>query len=1238
MNISKVIPGFHNGVSQQSPTMRLDTQVEEAENCLGTLVSGTIKRPNTDFIAVLTSTADGDAFFHPIIRDETEQYLLVLTGDPANPIEIFKTDGTPCVVLYGTLDESLAFTEDATVKTYLDLAGGTAKNGYRAVTIADHTFIVNKTVITGAGSTVSHSGGSLDGSVQSFDKLTDVSAAEGEVWEVTGNDTNHFDNYYVQKQAGTLWLETIAPNIPYTIEGSLMPHRLVRTAVNTFVFAPIVWAERTCGDEASAPMPSFIGNRISSIFFFRNRLGFLSGDSVCLSAAGDYYRFFPSTALDILDDDPIDISASLKEVSTLHSVAGFNKQLLIFGSPNQFSLSSGDNSLLTPATVSLDATTRFAVQPNCEPVSMGSTVYFAHPREQSIAIREYLVQENTLMDDAADVTAHCPTFIPVGNITLAGLASQDLLFVHTSGDPAALYVYKFYWVGNEKVQSAWHRWSFDDAIIGLTVIDEVLYIIFEGNETKLERVYTEAVNDGSLSFRCHLDHKVAIEGEYEDEVTTFVLPYTPKMGSIISGGIDEYTALMLKSETAPYLGKVTEGLDSNTILLIRSNGPGEDPYEFVDISEAERTVVQVPQYETSPNLYKFVHTSERKKFGATGIECGSATSTLAYPRAGSQAAYDFDWNSNFTFDCWVFMEQYISNGDELSNPWGWESQRAAKHVLIGEGAPDYQETAFIGLHIGSSKLQNKLQFVIGLDMMTATEGALAAIDGHDVSSGHFYLFVEDKLGAFPINQWVHVALERSADRFSLFRDGIKVAETLTDFIHTITDTAVYRPGDLLIAAEGNGFFMDEVRLSNVARYGGAFRAIGSSVYVPEEYMYGSTPRVFSTSLEDLSSFQHSVAFDNGYHSDTQEGYWPVRFLPTSFFFDPAFETGIDVAHHAIFNLGNADFTIDLSLHFKSLTACTLLSKSAPDELGWKISWNGTGVSFEWSPDGTDANLTSAVWTFDLTADVWYHLALVRLADIMTLYINGQSKGSISFTGTIQPTTLPLRIGSDIGGGNHFFGAMEEIRFSHVARWTGPFLPPLRAYSTDADGWYNGIDGGLPEGFDRETMDPEQGLNYLARHFGIEVVHPLTGMPYPEATIFGNEVYVRENLAGFEVIIGRNYTMNITLSPVYLSDPSGKAELIGRLQIRNMTLSFKDTGHFEFTVAPIGRPVMTHLFTGSYIGAATIGQIGLQSAEKTFAVLSNAKTTQMSITSESYLPTKIQSAAYEATFTKRSRSR
>ena len=36
------------------------------------------------------------------------------------------------------------------------------------------------------------------------------------------------------------------------------------------------WGERIVGDLVSAPDPSFIGNKINNVFFFRNRLGFLS--------------------------------------------------------------------------------------------------------------------------------------------------------------------------------------------------------------------------------------------------------------------------------------------------------------------------------------------------------------------------------------------------------------------------------------------------------------------------------------------------------------------------------------------------------------------------------------------------------------------------------------------------------------------------------------------------------------------------------------------------------------------------------------------------------------------------------------------------------------------------------------------------------------------------------------------------------------------------------------------------
>ena len=69
-----------------------------------------------------------------------------------------------------------------------------------------------------------------------------------------------------------------------------MPHVLIRGADGNFRFEVDgdtytmsgtdftlpKWGERVVGDLISAPNPSFIGNKINNVFFFRNRLGFLA--------------------------------------------------------------------------------------------------------------------------------------------------------------------------------------------------------------------------------------------------------------------------------------------------------------------------------------------------------------------------------------------------------------------------------------------------------------------------------------------------------------------------------------------------------------------------------------------------------------------------------------------------------------------------------------------------------------------------------------------------------------------------------------------------------------------------------------------------------------------------------------------------------------------------------------------------------------------------------------------------
>ena len=76
-----------------------------------------------------------------------------------------------------------------------------------------------------------------------------------------------------------------------------MPHALVREADGSFTFKKLEWTERKVGDEDSNSLPSFVDYAISDIFFYRNRLGLLSGENVILSESDEYFNFWMSYEL-----------------------------------------------------------------------------------------------------------------------------------------------------------------------------------------------------------------------------------------------------------------------------------------------------------------------------------------------------------------------------------------------------------------------------------------------------------------------------------------------------------------------------------------------------------------------------------------------------------------------------------------------------------------------------------------------------------------------------------------------------------------------------------------------------------------------------------------------------------------------------------------------------------------------------------------------------------------------------
>ena len=317
---------------------------------------------------------------------------------------------------------------------------------------------------------------------------------EGFVVQIIGDNAKNQDDYYVQLSVGTngtkFYKECAKPDSEKDFDNTTMPHVLIREANGTFTFKPNTWDERKVGDEDTNPFPSFIGFKINDIFFHRNRLGFLSDENVIFSQSAEYYNFFNTTTLTFVESNPIDVAVSNNQISILKQAIPFSESLLLFSDLNQFRLSAGE--ILAADTVAVDVTTQFEADLLSKPVGAGKYVYFATKRGDFGGVREYFVETDTETNDAADITAHVPTYVK-GQITkLAASSNEDLLLMLTDGEKDVVYVYKWYFNKNEKLQSSWSKFKIGEVFKAKepSATVEILQAEFDGSEIVMLVKYT----------------------------------------------------------------------------------------------------------------------------------------------------------------------------------------------------------------------------------------------------------------------------------------------------------------------------------------------------------------------------------------------------------------------------------------------------------------------------------------------------------------------------------------------------------------------------------------------------------------------------------------------------------------------------------------------------------------------------------------------------------------------------
>ena len=298
------------------------------------------------------------------------------------------------------------------------------------------------------------------------------------------NSNNAEDDYHVKfvaydttlNRGRGYWEETVARDVSAGFDVDTMPHELANTGATTFTFDTINWSAREAGDDDTSPVPAFIGDPITSTFFYNNRLGILSTDNINFSVANDPYNFFVKSALTQIDSDPIDLNVASVRPVTLSDVLPSPQGLLVFSERQQFQVFTTDGSTLTPTSTIVRSVSNYEMNTNIAPVDVGTTTAFVsnvsgYSKLFTLQLRD--VEQPPIVVDISKVVLE---WIPdtIDNLTVS---PQNSVIMLIDRDTSYLYLYRYYNNGEKDLFQAWTKWELPGTIQTAKILNDSVIVV-----------------------------------------------------------------------------------------------------------------------------------------------------------------------------------------------------------------------------------------------------------------------------------------------------------------------------------------------------------------------------------------------------------------------------------------------------------------------------------------------------------------------------------------------------------------------------------------------------------------------------------------------------------------------------------------------------------------------------------------------------------------------------------------
>ena len=290
---------------------------------------------------------------------------------------------------------------------------------------------------------------------------------------------------------------------------------------------------------------------------------------------------------------------------------------------------------------------------------------------------------------------------------------------------------------------------------------------------------------------------------------------------------------------------------------------------------------------------------------------------------------------------------------------------------------------------------------------------------------------------FTPNSWVHVALVRSGTTITLYQNGVSVGSA-TNSQSFVSDTFII--GD----TQGSGApYCINGYMSN-------FRVVKGTAVYTTTFTPPTAPLTAITNTQLLLLTTNAGIFDNAMITGletvggAQISTSVKKYGTGSMYFDG---TGDYLVGNGGQGLGG-DFTIEAWVYAVAFTGDARVIVDTRDV--WSTS---TGLNFYFNDTGNlimylngGDRITSATAYSTAT---WYFVTLARSGSTITMYVNGTSVGTYTYSTALTDKSITIGTAIDnrsTGTAWHFNGYIDDLRITKgYARYTANFTAPTAAF-------------------------------------------------------------------------------------------------------------------------------------------------------------------------------------------------